>query len=377
MATQLNNIDIEKMLREHYEPLIIEALQEQNDLFTPHARVYANVDGDSVEMDSGGKTELVLRTKKYEAKPINELEWGKRFMYLAMFAQTLNHSESDMMRTGAFAGGMSYSIQQLRKAATRAYMRTFLGVAYDTEKRYWTIPNPDTANAAGTNSKSPFSEAQVYVGGILGRNYTGERGMTPEDFPTQISMSDGTLSSDYETDFTTVSDMDFNDTSVVPANFAYEGSPAMCGLTLDKIMAVKEMLETRDPAHGGGDMYSMAITPRQQIELLRMDKLQNSLYGFQAIKDGMISEVLNIRFIVSNMVPVVKLPSNKLVRVCPIWKPESVAFGVWQAPKTRVVEMKETTYDGWAIDCQLACGAARRIPEEVLAVHCFEGATAA
>lgn len=372
MATQENNMSIEQMLREHYDPAIIEALQEEADVFTQHARVYANVDGDSVEMDSGGKTELEYRTKRFEQKKFDELEYGKRWMYMALMAKTLNYTNDDLIRKGRFAGDMTYGIMQLRKAASRAYMQNFLGVTYDADKRRYVIPDPETANAAGTNSKSPYSTAQVYIGGILGRNYVGERGTTAEDFDTQIMLSDGTLSTNYETDFEGPGSMDFDKSSVVPANFAYDGTPAACGMTLEKIFAVKEMLQTRDPSHGT-EMYSMAITPRQQIELLRMDKMQNSLYGFQALKNGMVSEVLGIHFIVSTMLPVIELPSKKLVRVCPVWKPEAVAFGIWESPKTRVVELKETTYDGWGIDCQLGVGAARRIPEEVLAVHCYEG----
>lgn len=70
--------------------------------------------------------------------------------------------------------------------------------------------------------------------------------------------------------------------------------------------------------------------------MMRLDKLQNIDYGFQALKTGFVSPLLGHRFLITGSLPLVNVGSSsskKYVRVCPMWRSEDLVYGIWENAK--------------------------------------------
>ena len=346
--------------------MLMEKLQQKVDVITPHMTV-VHCDGEVQEIDGVGDTELEMRTQKLEDIKWSELDYFKRFMHMGFLAKGLIMSEDDLARKGAFAIKITHLMTQLENAAQRAITKMALGVVYDKEKKIWTVPTPG-AGMAGGQDRKPYSSNDTYIGGIMGTNYVGDKGITPETLPMQVTLKDGSLASSY-TDYDDATNIDMALTNVIPVNYARSGDLVDSGLTIEKVRAVREALEARNAVEGD-DYFSMAITPKQKSDLILQDKLQNSLYGFQSLPGGMVSELLGIRFIVTNYVPKVNIGGDKYVYACPVWKPSSVAFGIWRDVKLESERLTQLKWDAIGVKCQCGFGAARRRLEDVLTVQC-------
>ena len=183
---------------------------------------------------------------------------------------------------------------------------------------------------------------------------------------------------DYTTEYTKAGDINLETTNVIPANFVETGSAEMSGMTLAKLRAVRAAFELSNAVRGD-ELVNLAITPIQKYELKALEQLQKSDYGLgMTLQDGnLVSEIMGIRFIVTNMLPMQEVGSEKkLVRLNPAWTEDSVAMGIWDAPRFDV-EKLQTKYDAIGVDCQCMLGACRRRLEGVLTVHCDEGRTEA
>jgi hypothetical protein len=164
--------------------------------------------------------------------------------------------------------------------------------------------------------------------------------------------------------------LDLKRTSVIPVNYAKTGQTiADSGLTIEKLRAARMALTLRQ-ALKANEEVCMAITPWQMDDLLSLEQLQRKEYGFQTLKTGELNTFLNIRFLVTQDVPIVNI-GGKWVRSCPMWKRTAAAFGTWQDSKHEVVKLDDY-YDTWVVSLQFAYGAARRREEDIICVHCDE-----
>jgi hypothetical protein len=167
--------------------------------------------------------------------------------------------------------------------------------------------------------------------------------------------------------------MDLRDGNVIPVNWVDTGTPADSGLTIEKLQAARLALILRH-AIQPSTVVNMAVTPWQIMDLVKLDKLQNNLYGFQALKDGWISNLLGIRFHVTVDVPIVNIgtpEAPKYVRACPMWLTEDVEFGIWKNPEFEI-EKLSGYWDTMMVSLQFAYGAGRKREETVIVVHCDE-----
>lgn len=366
--------DIRKMYRETYIPKLIESLQLSVNELEDKMTIF-HLNGKEQEVDGIGKTELDVQKQRMQEKTFEELSYNKRFMLPCKLVKSLTLSEDDFRFKGGFAIKTQNLMDSLVKAAERAYTWVSLGVTRDKDDaaKAHTIPSKnDSASSAGVNS--PYSSTNTYIGGILGANLVSRDGVQREliEFPVQpIMLASGELSTDYFTEYTTAGEIDMEKTNVIPANYVLEGLTAgkETDLTIEKIRAAREALETRHAITSDELMYMM-ITPHQKSMLYADPRLQKEC-GWQILKDGMMSEIMGLRLVVSNYVPKVNV-GGKWVRTCPVWGKESVGFGMWDSAKMRTYELDQRSYDQIGVDFQAAVGASRLRDDAVLAIHCLE-----
>lgn len=365
-----------QMVRETYRPQLITALQDTETVVQQFFTTIPGT-GKQVVMDGIGTTEMVPRQHRLEQKQLDtELLYGRRCLHGNMWRSTLVKSNDDDLTRAAFAANIADFIGEQRNALTRIYDATALGTVYSEELRDYIIKPAYDPSANPTDPTAMFYKNSAGEG-LMGTNWTGENLNIPEKLPMQPVLADGSIATSY-TDFDTADNIDYAKSNVIPSLFVRTGTPTASGLTLEKIMTAGIMLESRH-AMTSGEMYCMAITPQQKADLIMMDKLQNGQYGFQSIKNGMVSELLGIKFLVTNKVPIVNVGTEEdphYVRACPVWRPKDAVFATWMNPKFDVVEHKESYYDLISSTVQVAIGAARKRVENVLTVHCEEGGLA-
>ena len=366
--------EIEDMLRNDYLPVLQEKLQVSVDAFAPYAN-RITCTGASQELDGIGTTEMVFRTGRLQDKVYDELDYYKRWMYPAALAKSLVLSNDQLLTKGTFAVRASNLVDQLHKAVTRAQMLVFLGIMWDAGKGYYRIPTKvEEANASGYGSKkSLYSSTNIYVGGLFGMNVTGVGTPEKEYLPMQPMSAGNEEMTDYTTEYKKAGDVNLETTNVIPANFVESGSAVMSGMTFAKLRALRAAFELRNAVRGD-ELVDLAITPIQKYELKALEQLQNGEYGMGfTLQDGnLVSEIMGIRFIVTNMLPMQDVGGGKLVRLNPAWTEDSVAMGIWDSPRFDV-EKLQAKYDAIGVDCQCMIGACRRRLEGVLTVHCDEG----
>lgn len=373
MANAFNIEDIRDMYRADYEPGLMQALQLSANTMEDKVRVF-HLTGKETEIDAIGKTELDLRTKRMQEKSFEELAFRKRYMRPAALAKSLTLSKDDFKFKGKLAVKMQDLHDQLVKAAARAYLWVTLGVTRDKDPAANANTVPSTADKTGAAGVTgPYSSTNIYIGGMFGINQVSDDdGSTRVDeaLPMQPIIG-GTLTTDYFTEYTKAGQIDMENTNVIPANYVLTGKPVNTDLTITKIRAAREALEARHAINADEMMYMM-ITPHQKSMLYADQRLQKEC-GWQILKDGLMSEIMGLRLVVSNYVPKVQV-GGKWVRACPVWDKESMGFGMWDSVSLKAYELDQLSYDQIAIDFQVAIGAARLRTESFLTIHCDEEA---
>lgn len=376
MADTLNIYTIPEEYRPTWENSMIEAITQPTAGLTQFATRLTNCTGEYVQMQSIGSTDFARRKQRHEKKIAEEVKLGERRIYPVAFGKVLKLSKDDF----TFKGGLPITLNTLHnvlnKAAAPLPDRVFLGVEYDETLRNCVI--------AALTDKSPYwndgsdtvntEEHAGQPGGILGPNLTGKAGETPIEIPKH-PMLNGILATSFTDYATDIAGLDLRDTNVIPVHYTVGGDGTLVesGLTLGKLEAGRLSLLLKH-AITPSTPVNMAITPWQMMDLLRIDKLQNSLYGFQALKDGWFSEILNIRFHVTVDVPIVNIGTEgepKYVRACPMWLTEDVEFGIWKNPEFEI-EKLSGWWDTMLVSLQFAYGAGRKREETVMVIHCDE-----
>lgn len=100
------------------------------------------------------------------------------------------------------------------------------------------------------------------------------------------------------------------------------------GLTLDKLIEVKEALNLADFGLEDDDELFCAITPKQVTDLLNIAAATaTNLNAFQLtqLQTGVPTTLLGLTWIVTN-----RLPKSGTTRACPVWAKRNIALGIWQ-----------------------------------------------
>lgn len=369
-----NTKDITDMLRDAYEPELIEDLQDKVQSYSPFV-TNVPASGKQVEFNSIGSVEAGFRVGKWDKKVDQELLYGRRAMRPVSLALSLKYAKDDMTLKGDFAAGPADFIRQMGYAFNRGIDAVVLGVVMrkmkvestDTGHNYWTI-------APSTTQGVPASFYNgAAIGGIVGTAYVGDTLTTPEVLDLQALLNDGT----YLTPTTTgvkATDIDMVLTGVIPAGYTPKGSFTLSSLTVEKVLALREAMEARG-AIQPGEIINLGITPSMKYELIRDERLWNGQTGFQTLRNGLFSELLGVRFLVTTKVPIVNVGTSEAPVwqfACPAWKSSEVMMGMWDELDFEITK-PEDHWGKYRIAAQCALGCARRRKESVMLVMCDAG----
>ena len=369
-----NTKDITEMLRDAYEPELIEDLQDKVQSYTPYV-TNIPAEGKQVEFNSIGSVEAGFRVGKWDKKVDQEFLYGRRSMRPVSLALSVKYAKDDMTLKGAFAAGPADFIRQMGYAFNRGIDAVILGVvlklmkktASDVGRPYWTIaPSTDLAVPA-----SFYNGAAI--GGIVGTAYGGDTLTTPETLDLKALLNDGEY---LETSNTSAvaTDLNMEVTGVIPAGYTAKGAFVLSGMTVEKVLALREALESRN-AIEPGEIINLAITPAMKYELIRDERLWNNQTGFQTLRNGLFSELLGVRFLVTNKVPIVNVGTSSAPVwqfACPAWKSSEVVMGMWDDLEFEITK-PEDHWGKYRIAAQCALGCARRRKESVMLIMCDAG----
>lgn len=350
-----------------------ELLQQEMSVLEQYATPMANGHGEYVRFPLVGKTEMEHRTQRYEQISADELDYGWRGVRPELFQKTLRRSTDDPLFQNGLGLGTSTDTAALSKAAARVKDPVLMGSYKDEStgsatKGYYRIKGVNSLSSAAVDG-SPYKGGTT--GGLLGDNYVGKQCTEKEAFPLFPLLMGGQASAygDYTGEASTPVNME--KTNIIPVNYALKGTGADSNLTIDKVFAVIRAMEER---YGAGQIC-MAITAKQKWNLISEDeRLQNKNYGFQALRDGPIVDVLGVRFVTSNVIPVVNIGtegSPKWVRINPAWRKEDLLYSVWDDMKITIrTPQMNNTIDEITTTATMGLGAGRARLETVIGVLC-------
>lgn len=159
------------------------------------------------------------------------------------------------------------------------------------------------------------------------------------------------------------------------------------GLTIDKIIAIREAFGLTDVDMDASERPQMAITWRQMSDLLKIDELRKVDTGVDAAsvqRTGKLNNYMGIDFTVIS--PTIwtdhdepepntfwKDSATKAVRYCPVIMPRSITCAVWQDRRQRMWNDTSKRLVP-VMEVSINIAAARNRDEGVLRVECNEAA---
>lgn len=347
--------------------MLKEVLQKKTSALEGYAQVIGGCNSKLQQLPTHvGKTELNYRTNRIQKIQATELQYGKRWMKANLFEKFLEWSTDDEKFLAGLPINATTFVTQLGHAVQRVKDQVLLGTIYDDTLKDYVVMESGHGQSGAVDG-SPYLAGTT--GGLFGENYIGDTGSEKAELTQQAYIKDTGLSSTYTGEGTTPIDCKL--TNVIPVNFTGDGSPADCGLTINKILTVRRCYEERYALSDGGALC-MAITPRQKYELMKEERMQNADYGFQALRTGFVNELLGIKFLITDAVPLVETTSGKYVRACPVWLPEDLVYGVWENAKFHM-RQPEDMIDQLLVGVTFGMGAARTREDTFISVHCDEG----
>lgn len=382
MADTLNINSIPEEYRPTWEASLIEAITQPTAGLTQFATRLTDCTGEYVQMQTiGDAGDFARRKQRHEKKIATEPLMGRRRIYPVAYGKALKMSKDDF----TFKGGLPITLNTLHnllnKAAAPVADRTFLGVQYDADLRNCVIAPDGSDNSPYSNDGSDGENTDTHdgqPGGIMGTNYSGQTGTTKHT-PALHPFIDNAVATSSSGYLSSLAGIDLARTNVIPVTWQEDVNGTtlvQSGLTLEKLLAGRLSLLLKH-AITPNTVVNAGITPWQMMDLIMLDKLQNNLYGFQALKDGWFSELLKIRFHVTVDIPIInigeKTTSGKQnwVRACPMWLTEDVEFGIWKNPEFEI-EKLSGYWDTMLVSLQFAYGAGRKREETLMIIQCAE-----
>lgn len=353
-----NLLDIIDMYRDTYRHEIITKLQQKTSKYAPFVTWMGGASGKRVEFNTRGNTEVDFRQERFETKDPDEMDYGKRSMLPVGISKAMHYSEDDLLLKGEFPHKVADFVEEMTYGFARKSDSLILGTVYDTVNKRWTIASPQTS----LDTKTSFYKG-AGIGGILGPAYVGEFMNEAETIATTAATTDGAV---YDG-----TNLDWENSTVVPLDYTDSGTPTVDTLSIPKLMAAMQLMESRDALDDNG-VLNVAIHPSMKYHLMTLPEFRNKDYGYQVLKDGFFNSFLNIRFLVSKQVPKITITHNgesKEVYAVPVWRTEDVYAAWWENFKFDIVS-PSMSYDEVVISAKGAMGCARRRHNTVLTIHC-------
>lgn len=218
---------------------------------------------------------------------------------------------------------------------------------------------------SGATEKSPFQGGTP--SGIFGTAYDGKY----QEIAVNLGLQPMVVgSSTPVAEYTESSVLDLGRTPVIPVNYVKSGTPVLKGYTKEKLIAAITALRAR---HATGQLVA-CVTYKQALDILNDPEMQNMLYGYQVLKNGMPDTIMGCKLLVTDDLPLVQV-GNRWVRACPVYHRDDLIYGVWENVRFEVKtpgNLKSTIYAG----ATLMMGATRRRDDAFVSILCDEGIAA-
>ncbi|PNC83120.1 hypothetical protein CXT96_03485 [Akkermansia muciniphila] len=325
------NLSIADMLRTKYSTIFEREIQQVTSILEPYCSVLPGR-GKDMEIPYVGKTEFKeIGNRFVEASP-HELSMGKRVIKPQRYADSLHKDDIDNILLNDLELSISDFIAEMKKAGKRLLDQVLLGVVPDTD-------NPGKFRIRTTSDS--------VCGGMLAPNYTGNSGATLTNLDPSL---------------------------VVPADFKMDGTKNPAGFLLDQIVEAKRMLEENyawDEA--SGDTLCLAISSTMKAQMIMWEEQKNKNYGFSVLEHGKVNPMLNVRFLVTNMLPF----DEDGNRICPMWVKSRLVLSPWDQMKFSIV--RPDKYQNLSVvraDAACMYGASRKDEKSFVQILCKEKATA-
>ncbi|HJI14525.1 MAG TPA: phage capsid protein [Akkermansia muciniphila] len=325
------NLSIADMLRTKYSSIFEREIQQVTSILEPYCSVLPGR-GKDMEIPYVGKTEFKeIGNRFVEASP-HELSMGKRVIKPLRYADSLHKDDVDNILLNDLELSISDFIAEMKKAGKRLLDQVLLGVVPDKD-------NPGKFRIRTTSDS--------VCGGMLAPNYTGNSGATLTDLDPNL---------------------------VVPADFKMDGTKNPAGFLLDQIVEAKRMLEENyawDEA--SGDTLCLAISSTMKAQMIMWEEQKNKNYGFSVLEHGKVNPMLNVRFLVTNMLPF----DEDGNRICPMWVKSRLVLSPWDQMKFSIV--RPDKYQNLSVvraDAACMYGASRKDEKSFVQILCKKKATA-
>lgn len=305
-------------------------IQQDTELVKPFVTIHPNCSGKAVEMPAYGKTDMTEYAGRFQKVEWSETKFGKRTMRPRKFYNATPLEEDDKKDMDTLDYTSANVMSEQRKALARMNDEVILGVMKDK----------------GTGLYRVRTQADGVCGGILAPNYTGDDGATIAELNTAPDS--------------------FN---VIPVDYAAKGTKTPTGILLDKIALLRARYQMLDMFKDGrGEEIIVAISPMQHMDMLLWEQTQNKNYGFNCLTNGKVNDILGVKFLVTNMLP---LDANGN-RMCVAWLKSRIEFGVWRDATFRIEARPEYIGVREQILVKASCGATRKDEDMVFLMPCKE-----
>lgn len=220
----------------------------------------------------------------------------------------------------------------------------------------------------GATLNSPYKGGTP--SGIFGTAYEGKYGDVAVELGLQPIVVGNPTPLTQFSQYTASSVLDLARTPVIAVNYMASGTPELKGLTKEKIVAGITAMRSR---HADGQLV-LCITHKQALQLMNDTEMQNMLYGYQVLKNGMPDSIMGCKLKITDHVPLVNV-GGRWVRACPLYHKDDLVYGIWQNVQFTVKEpgnYKSTIYAG----ATMMMGATRRRDDAFISILCDEGIAA-
>lgn len=132
----------------------------------------------------------------------------------------------------------------------------------------------------------------------------------------------------------------FNTNNAIAVN---AGAAGAIGLTVEKLIRVRELMEEREVDLSVETAY-IAVSAKQISDMLRTTEATSADYAaIKRLESGEVNQFMGFTFVKSQRLPS-KVIGSDTVRRLPVWVPSGVHLGTWNGLTTRIDQRPDKKY---------------------------------